>query len=114
MELNERKTNKNVRHGNVCCSFAVYLRITLILVCCDCTFFICSFIKTLTGKSISLFADESDTILTLKERFYDKESVPPKEQRLIFKGKILQDGLTLADYNIQAGASINIIFNLTK
>ena len=70
------------------------------------------FIKTLTGRTVSLIVQPNDTVRQVKEKYKDKDGVPVAEQRLIFAGSELKDKLELSEYSIQSESTLHLVLRL--
>ena len=70
------------------------------------------FVKTLSGKTISVEVDDGDKIEDVKAKIEEKEGIPPEQQRLIFAGKQMDAHKTLEEYDLHDGASLSMVLRL--
>ena len=72
------------------------------------------FVKTLTGKTITLEVEPGDSISAVKTKIQKKEGIPPANQQLTYQGKLLEnDNETLADHHVQKESTLHLKLRLS-
>ena len=70
------------------------------------------FVAMLSGRSITIEVDSSDTVANIKAKVQDREGVRPEDQRLLFHGKQLEDEYTLQDYQVMNSSTLHLVMRL--